>query len=66
MAFNRYAAGRKQYGSGRDFPTMGKVDPTGYKERDAMAKARKRAMMAKTKAGRAGRLMSPEFLKGMK
>jgi hypothetical protein len=48
--FNPYAAGRKMYGAGRDFPTIGPVDKMGYKERDAQASARKRAVMRRLKS----------------
>lgn len=37
--YNPYAAGKKTYGGGRPMPTIGPVDPMGYKDRDA-AKAR--------------------------
>jgi hypothetical protein len=33
--YNPYAAGKKTYGGGRPMPTVGPVDPIGYKERDA-------------------------------
>lgn len=48
--FNPYAAGRKQYGAGRDFPTIGPVNKMGYRERDLQASARKRAVMRRMKA----------------
>jgi hypothetical protein len=75
--FNPFAAGDKQYGSGRSNPTMGPVDKTGYKERDlastvfpnpaqqkAQAGARKNAIMAYLKAGQEGRFFTPAFLRG--
>ena len=61
--FNKYAAGRKQYGMGRNFPTMGKVDPVGYAERDAMAGAQRNAILRKLQAGLTGRYASPDFLR---
>lgn len=42
--FNPYAAGNKVYGMLRDAPNIGPVDKMGYKERDARAKLRKRAI----------------------
>jgi hypothetical protein len=33
--YNPYSAGKKTYGGGRPMPTIGPVDPIGYKERDA-------------------------------
>lgn len=41
--FNPYAAGAKIYGGSRYNPTMGPVDPTGYKERDRMRQVRRNA-----------------------
>jgi hypothetical protein len=44
--FNPYAAGKKQYGSGRPMPNIGKSGSTaGYGRRDAEAKARKDALI---------------------
>lgn len=40
--FNSYAAGKKTYGGGRSMPTVGRVDPIGYKERDLKAAAQKK------------------------
>lgn len=40
--FNKFAAGRKIYGGGRPMPTIGPVDKSGYRERDA----KKRVMAA--------------------
>ena len=34
-SFNPYSAGSKTYGGGRPMPTVGPVDPIGYKQRDA-------------------------------
>jgi hypothetical protein len=34
--YNPYAAGSKTYGGGRPMPTVGPVDPIGYKTRDAV------------------------------
>jgi hypothetical protein len=43
--FNAYAAGNKQYGSGRSNPTMGPVDRTGYIDRQAALAARRNAIL---------------------
>jgi hypothetical protein len=59
--FNRYAAGRKQYGMGRNMPTMGKVDPIGYAERDATANIKRNAILRRLQAGLGGRYASPDF-----
>ena len=42
--FNPYAAGAKIYGGSRYNPTMGPVDPAGYRERDRMRQVRRNAM----------------------
>lgn len=49
--FNPYSVGRKVYGGGRDFPTMGRVDPLGYRQRDMEEQARRNAMLKKLQAG---------------
>ncbi len=59
--FNRYAGGRKQYGAGRPFPTMGRVDPLGYKERDADANAQRDEMLKRIRAGLMGRFASADY-----
>lgn len=63
--FNPYAAGRKMYGSGRDFPTIGMVDKIGYKQRDAQAQQRKSAIMRRMKALNAGKIMNPNVLRSL-
>jgi hypothetical protein len=40
--FNKYAAGSKTYNGGSSAPTMGPVDPSGYRERDLKYKTRQR------------------------
>jgi hypothetical protein len=51
--FNPYAAGKKQYGSGRPMPTSGKVaDKVGYADRDAAARARRDALMRLANGGK--------------
>lgn len=62
--FNRYAAGAKTYGSGRSFPTIGPVDPLGYRERDLQKKARMQAILNRLKAMQSGNFMSSAYLKG--
>ncbi len=64
--FNPYSAGNKQYGSGRSFPTMGPVDPLGYRERDRMARARQNAIVQRLKAIQEGNYMSSAYLGGVK
>lgn len=63
--YNRYGAGSKSYGSGRPFPTMGAVDPIGYKERDAKEKARRAAMLKKLRAGFDKNYGSPAWLRNL-
>lgn len=55
---NPYAVGDKIYGGGRSFPTMGPVDPMGYKERDAQVKARRNAALRRMEAEQRGKFMS--------
>ena len=61
--FNPYSAGRKIYGVGRDFPTIGAVDKSGYRMRDAQAKVRKNAVMRRLKALKSGQVMQPDVLR---
>ncbi len=65
--FNPYAAGRKVYGSGRDFPTIGAVDKSGYASRDRAAKARKAAVMRRLKAiyHKPKKVMHPDVLRSL-
>lgn len=60
--FNKYAAGTRRYGGGRDAPNIGPVDPVGYRERDALARRKRNAMLRRMQAQQADRLMSPENL----
>jgi len=62
MGFNKYAAGNKVYGGGRPMPTVGPVDPAGYKERDAL-KVRRTAMLRRMQAQQSGNYMSPNNLR---
>jgi hypothetical protein len=58
-----YAVGNRIYGGGRPFPTMGPVDPMGYKERDLQASARRDAVLRKLKAVQSGKFASPDALR---
>jgi hypothetical protein len=62
--FNPFAAGNKSYGGGRPMPTIGPVDPMGYKERDASTQARRNAMLRQIQAMQSGNNMSAPFLGG--
>lgn len=62
--FLKYAAGTKRYGGGRDAPNIGPSDPTGYRERDAMQKARRNALLRRMQKSQSGQIMSPEVLRG--
>lgn len=62
--FNSYGAGEKRYGaSGRSMPTVGPVDKTGYRERDARLKARRQALLSQMQAQLGGQHMSPDALR---
>lgn len=66
--FNPYAAGRKVYGAVRDAPNIGPVDKLGYRERDAEAKAKKRAVMRMLKASQQKpnpQVMQPDVLRSL-
>ena len=60
-SFNPYAAGAKIYGGSRYNPTMGPVDPTGYRERDRRLQVRRNALGAKLKASQNKNYGSPDF-----
>lgn len=63
VAQNPYATGTKRYGvSGRDAPNIGPSDPTGYRERDAKAGARRNAVLRKLKANKRGAYASQDAL----
>lgn len=64
--FNPYAVGNKIYGGGRSFPTSGRVDPLGYRERDAQAKARRQALLRRMKSSNSGNYMSADYLRSDK
>ncbi len=62
-SYNPYAAGQKIYGGGRSFPTSGMVDKQGYKERDAVAKARRDAILRRMKANGTGKFASADSMR---
>lgn len=66
MAFNSYAAGRKQYGGGRAAPNIGPSDKMGYRERDAKARTRSSAIVRRIKNMQAGNYNNPSALRGLK
>ncbi len=53
-----YTAGNKVYGAGRPMPTIGPVNPAGYRERDRMAKARRNAILRRMRAMQSGNPMA--------
>ena len=59
-SYNPYAVGKKIYGGGRSFPTMGPVDKLGYAERDAMSKSRRDAILRRLKDSSRGKYASPD------
>lgn len=64
--FNKYAAGRKQYGGGRSMPTVGPVDKKGYKIRDRQTQTRRNALLRRMKASDKKNYMSSDWLRGQK
>ena len=64
-AYTPYAAGAKTYGAGRMNPTSGPVDNQGYRERDAIARARRTAILSRMQGQQAGNYMSSAVLRGM-
>lgn len=62
-SFNPYAVGNKIYGGGRSFPTSGPVDKAGYRERDAVSKARKDAILRRMKANDSGKFASADSMR---
>lgn len=64
-SYNSYTAGNKVYGlGGRNAPTVGPVDKTGYKKRDAEVRLRRNALLRRMKAGAQKRYMSSDWLGG--
>lgn len=62
QTFNPYSAGNKVYGMGSTQPTTGAVDPSGYRDRDRMLKARQNAILQRLKAQVGQRFMSSQYL----
>ena len=62
-SFNRYAVGNKVYGGGRSMPTIGPVDPLGYRERDLQTQARRNALLRMLKANSNKNYMNPDWLR---
>jgi len=62
-SFNPYAVGNKIYGGGRSFPTVGPVDPMGYRERDLQTQARRSALLRRMRAQQTNNYMSPDYLR---
>lgn len=58
-----YSVGNRIYGGGRPFPTMGPVDPMGYRERDLQTSARRDAVLRKLKAVQSGKFASADALR---
>lgn len=61
--FNPFSAGDKVYGSGMNSPTIGPVDPTGYRERDLRTRARRNAILRRLQAGQSQQFMSSDYLR---
>lgn len=63
--YNSYAAGNKRYGlSMRSAPNMGAVDKLGYRERDAVHRLKRNALLRRMKAGAQKKYLSPDWLGG--
>ncbi len=63
--FQAYAAGNKVYNGGSNSPHMGeKLDPLGYKERDAATRLKRNAMLRRMQAKQKQQFMSPNYLGG--
>ncbi len=63
-ATNPYATGYKVYGAGRSNPTMGPVDPMGYRERDLATRTRRNALLRRMKANASKNYNSSDWLAG--
>lgn len=55
-----YQVGNRVYGGGRSAPTVGPVDPTGYRERDLVTAARRSAILRRMKAQQSGNYASAD------
>lgn len=58
-----YSVGNRVYGGGMPMPTMGPVDPSGYRQRDLQASARRDAILRRMKAQQSGKFASPDVLR---
>lgn len=63
--YNKYSVGNVRYPGGSPNGGM-KLDPMGYKERDAEHKAKANASLRRLKAKFSGHTMSSDYLKGEK
>jgi hypothetical protein len=59
-SINPYAVGNKVYGGGRPMPNIGPVDPSGYRERDNKAAARRNAIERRMMANSKGKYASAD------
>lgn len=66
MAFNSYAAGRKQYGGGRDAPNIGPSNKMGYRVRDRKAAVKNSAISRRLKNMQAGNYNNPSVLRRLR
>lgn len=62
-SFNKYAAGSRRYGGGRDVPNIGPSDKAGYRERDRKAKTRRKYALKRMQAVQRGNYMSADYLR---
>lgn len=63
--FNKYAVGNVRYNGTSSSPHSGtKLDPMGYKERDAKARVRRNAILRRMKAQSSKNFNSPDWLRG--
>ena len=58
-SIQKYGAGAKIYGSGRNAPNIGPSNPAGYMDRDMKAKQLRNAMLKRMKLMQAGKMASP-------
>lgn len=65
IEFTPFSAGAKIYNNISSAPTRGKVDKTGYAERDRKLAARRNAVLAKIKSMNAGAYASPNVQRFM-
>lgn len=58
-----YSVGNRVYGGGSPQPTLGPVDPSGYRERDLQTAARRDAILRRMKAQQSGKFASADALR---